>query len=160
MAHVGAFYKLQFRRDLHLDVLNNRGWPEAFLVAQAGISGPFGDFIAHQNYLCVNQATTNQPPMVWRSGLYDGGGRDTFMMVTIRDPLTAFGAPTVAILEIFRTFAIQPLVAAEFQLTRGGAGYDSFSGIEPTSEVETDTGYDCDTSWSVGLGAATWDIYP
>jgi len=53
MAHLGKAYKLQFRRDLHLDLRNNEGIPEAWQVTFNNIVTPFGMFTHLGPFLCV-----------------------------------------------------------------------------------------------------------
>jgi hypothetical protein len=67
MAHVGKFYKLQFRRDLNFAPPNVQGWPEA---ATWNIDAGVGVMAAALRAVpvpCFNLLKTNQPPMVWTS---------------------------------------------------------------------------------------------
>ncbi len=53
MAHLGRNYKLLFRRDLHLDVVNRDGIPEAFQVTFNNIVTPFGTFVHLGPFTCA-----------------------------------------------------------------------------------------------------------
>ncbi len=106
MAHTGKTYKLQFRRDLHLDLQNVDGWPEAFLINWQGLVTPFGSGISTGSFLCVNLLTSNQPPMVWVSAstLFDGQHWKT--TVTFNNPVVRVGS----------------LLTVDYKLERVGTG--------------------------------------
>jgi hypothetical protein len=74
MAHVGRSYKLQFRRDLHLNVNNDQGFPEAFNARMTGFSGAKGSLLAAALFQPVNLAKSNQPPMIWTSSVVVSSG--------------------------------------------------------------------------------------
>ncbi len=160
MAHAGKFYKVQFRRDLKLEFPNYVGWAEAYNVRQEGIIGTFGHFISNRVYQCVNLATNNQPPMIWQSPLYNDGGRNTYMRMTVPDPLVAQPDPFPMLFEIFREFAIPALVAGVFEMTRNGSGLIQFVGQEPKANLFLSSGYDVNVKWDVLPVAAFWSEYP
>lgn len=160
MAHAGKFYKVQFRRDLHLEFPNSVGWAEAYDVRQDGIIGVFGHFISSRVYRCINVQKNNQPPMVWQSPLYNDGGRDTYMKLTVPDPLIVQPGTYPMLVEIFRTFSIPALVAGVFDMVRNGSGLTQFVGSEPKANLFLSTGYDVNVQWDVLPVAAFWANYP
>ncbi len=69
MAHVGKRYKLQFRRDLALNVVNRDAYPEGAFLSVASLGGVVGDRIQQNDIIVANLLTDAQPPMVWTSGI-------------------------------------------------------------------------------------------
>lgn len=89
MAHIGKFWKLQFRRDL-ANVSNNReAWPEAYTVEVFSVGGipAFNGGIPPQ--LCINKLTVTQPPMVWTSEAFVHLGKTYTWNLTFVDPWNA-----------------------------------------------------------------------
>lgn len=86
MAHVGKFYKLQFRRDLAATSNNNDGYPEAFGISMEVLDGSLGHLISGHQYTIVNLLMNNQPPMVWRSGSILVGGTPIEITASVDPP--------------------------------------------------------------------------
>lgn len=81
MAHIGRFYKLQFRRDLASTPNNVDAYPEAFGVVIENVTGPVGTAIDRNRYQLVNLLTNAQPPMIWKN--------DSIVVASIRTEWTA-----------------------------------------------------------------------
>ncbi len=91
MAHKGNLYKVQFRRDLHLDLDNRFGYPEAYNVQVNGVYHAGGSPLGSINFLCVNLLTSTQPPMVWVSPWVTSFGFTFRVTITIVDPAIRTG---------------------------------------------------------------------
>lgn len=160
MAHAGKFYKLQFRRDLSMNMAHKIGWAEAYNVVQTGLAGAFGTFIQNREYLCINKRMNNQPPMVWTSAPYDDGGRETFMELFVNDPTPALTNDVMFTCQIFRTLDLEPLVDAVFSNSDPEQNWTRFSGSVGGDIVNTVPGYTVPHFWTVAASAAGWNLYP
>lgn len=89
MAHVGKFYKLQFRRDLAQVPNHAQGWPEAFRYSQSNTSGAIAADAINNVVPLINLAKNSQPPMIWLSDIRTVGGIPYRMRITIADPLNS-----------------------------------------------------------------------
>lgn len=76
MAHVGRFYKLWFRRDLHLEVFNSRGYAEAYQVFLHDLFGSDAADIESADWLCVNTLKDAGDLREWTSAYQHINGVD------------------------------------------------------------------------------------
>ncbi len=74
MAHKGNPYKVQFRRDLHLDLKNSLGYPECYISGFAYCGGAKGSLLTGVAFRSINLLKSSQPPMVWTSEIITVGG--------------------------------------------------------------------------------------
>jgi hypothetical protein len=86
MAHVGKFYKLQFRRDLSSVTNNTQAWPEGATWSVVGLGGVVGHLLNNNPIRVYNLLTDSQPPMVWTSDIEVVAGIPIVYHVTLYDP--------------------------------------------------------------------------
>jgi len=91
VAHVGKNYKLQFRRDTHLDVNNALGYPEAFSAFFDQLVIPQTTSGLGITFQCVNLATLSQPPMTWSSNWVTAWGTQWRTSFEFTQPATRIG---------------------------------------------------------------------
>lgn len=100
MAHLGKHYKVQFRRDLHGDVNNDAGYPEAFGVEWDDLLTPFSFSGLPILFQCINLAKENQPPMIWTSGWYPFDGVMWRTSIELEHPTERIGTVQDVIYEL------------------------------------------------------------
>ncbi len=93
MAHKGSPYKVQFRRDLHVDLPNKQGWAEAYDIYWRLLGGPIGSLVQGVTFQCVNLLKDAQPPMVWTSDHVAIFGRSYVMQLKVPVPTARPNTP-------------------------------------------------------------------
>lgn len=157
MAHIGKFYKLQFRRDLALNYLNHHAFPEGALASSTSLGGTVGGGFAGKTFLLVNLLKDNQPPMVWSADNHVVNGVRLIIIFTIKEKPDR--APIPVELEIKRWSTGGTLFKA--QGTSGPLGFDPpeylltfFPPFVQTPEISGSSG---GVGW--GMSAADWSAY-
>lgn len=157
MAHVGKFYKLQFRRDL-ANVLNNvNAYPEAMLWDQSNLGGPLGIDVRDHQPILINLAKDNQPPMVWESVVRHAGGIDYTVRLTINDP---FNIPASTL----RVQVLDANTAATYfnwvqQLKSPSSTPSGWSGVSFAAFIDTPQYKILGGSFLWDWRAAAWSVY-
>ncbi len=158
MAHVGRKYKLAFRRDVHADLNNDRGYPEAFLATFFNVITSFGNFPVVGPILIINDPHAPAPPMSWFAPNTPPPGQDWSAHLIL--PVPQAHAGTIQPVQ----YALTNLVHGE-GFTRTGTFLFVFPDSQPVPSLPG-TGF-TSPGWSWGSGnqgssfkAATWADYP
>ncbi len=158
MAHSGRLYKLQFRRDLHLDLKNPFGYPECFLIALANLGTPFGNFSFSDTFSCVDLLTSNQPPMIWASPWTVVLSHMYRLTLTIDDPAITLGKMAQA---HYKLEEMAAGVVLNYDVSFALVSYNHFLLNANLGSGTLATGYTWTNFFCTLQGiAADWSVYP
>lgn len=157
MAHVGKFYKLQFRRDLAAVFNNNGAYPEAYMIGGIAGFGPIGSRMPTDPWQVINLLKDNQPPMIWVSDDQIVNGLPVHVRIDIIDSWHLGQSDIV--LRVFKNVA--DLIYQQTMRCNPLSGPQPglWFTVSATVDVETPEYNSHGLGFSVSGHAATWTEY-
>lgn len=158
MAHAGKIYKLQFRRDLQMQLNTGPGWAEAFSSNVLNVGGAKGVLILTNDWRPVNLLKDGQPPMIWTSFPYSNAGITWRLRLTLNDPLAQGAFPFEWLCEIIEQ-GVGVVITWRCPFFPGT--YSGPSAQRTLGSVVVTPGYvEVGTGIAIASQAARWAVYP